>query len=130
MEAFKYRIVDHVDFTFEEEGNQFNALRKIAWGDAGDEKARLEVRRWRNNPDGTEMAAKGMTFLTEDGPNELTNCLLKLGFGNTREVLDIIRDRDDIRKSLNSCLGPDDDLYDESQGNLEDGFFDPKELLG
>lgn len=130
MEAFKYRIVDHVDFTFEEEGNQFNALRKIAWGDAGDEKARLEVRRWRNNPDGTEMAAKGMTFLTEDGPSELTNCLLKLGFGNTREVLDIIRDRDDFRKSLNSCLGPDDDLYDEGQGNLEDGFFDPKELLG
>ena len=130
MEAFKYRIVDHVDFTFEEEGNQFNALRKIAWGDAGDEKARLEVRRWRNNPDGTEMAAKGMTFLTEDGPSELTNCLLKLGFGNTKEVLDIIRDRDDFRKSLNSCLGPYDDLYDASQGNLEDGFFDPKELLG
>ena len=130
MEAFKYRIVDNVDFTFEEEGNQFNALRKIAWGDAGDEKARLEVRRWRNNPDGTEMAAKGMTFLTEDGPSELTNCLLKLGFGNTKEVLDIIRDRDDFRKSLNSCLGPDDDLYDASQGNLEDGFFDPKELLG
>ena len=41
----------------------------------GDEKARLEVRRWRNNPDGTEMAAKGMTFPTEDGPSELTNCL-------------------------------------------------------
>lgn len=130
MDAFKYRIVDHVDFTFEEVGNQFNALRKIAWGDADDEKAKLEVRRWRNNPDGTEMCAKGMTFLTDEGPSELTNCLLKLGFGNTKEVLVIIKDRDDFRKSINSVLGKDDDLYDESAGTLEDGYFDPKELLG
>lgn len=130
MEPFKYRIVEHIDFVFEEQGNQFNALRKVAWGDSGDEKAKLEVRRWRNNPDGTEMAAKGMTFLTEEGPNELTNCLLRLGYGNTKEVICIIKDRSDFRKSINSSLGKEDELYDESFGTLEDGYFDPKELLG
>lgn len=129
-ESYKFRIVDHIDFVFEESKDQYNALRKVAWGDSPDEKAKLEVRRWRNNPDGTTMAAKGMTFLTEEGPSELTNCLLKLGYGNTKEVLSIIKDRDDFRKSLNSVLGKDDEAYDEDAGTLEDDFYDPKELLG
>lgn len=128
-EPFPYRIVDHIDFVFEESGDQFNALRKVAWGDSPDEKAKLEVRRWRNNPNGTVMAAKGMTFLTEEGPSELINCLLKLDYGNTKEVLINIKDREDFRKSLNSVLGKDDDAYDESAGTLEDDFYDPKELL-
>ena len=34
---FKYSIVDNIDYTIEEQGNQFTALRKIKWGDSDKE---------------------------------------------------------------------------------------------
>ena len=127
---YRYRIVDHIDFVFEEQGDKFSALRKVAWGDASDEKAKLEVRRWINKSDGTILANKGLTFLTEEGPGELACALLKLGHANTKDVLISIKDRDDFRKSLNSVLGKDDEAYDESAGTLEDDYYDPREVLG
>ena len=45
---FKYSIIDNIDYTLEEQGNQFTALRKVRWGDG--EKDYLEIRRWRNTP--------------------------------------------------------------------------------
>lgn len=126
--SFKYSIIENIDYTFEEKGNQFGAVRKVQWGDS--DKSYLDIRKWRNAPDGTEQAAKGYTFMTEEGPSELTKVLLNLGFGNTREVIGIIKNREDFRKSLNSELGPNDEMYDESVGTLEDDFYDPKSLLG
>ena len=125
---FKYSIVENIDYTFEEKGNQFGAVRKVQWGDS--DKSYLEVRKWRNSPDGSEQAAKGYTFITEEGPSELAKVLLTLGYGNTREVIDIVKEREDFRKSLNSSLGPNDEMYDESTGTLEDDYYDPKSLLG
>lgn len=125
--SFKYSIVDKIDFTIEEQGNQFTALRKVQWGDS--DKAYLELRRWRNTPEGGEMAAKGCTFLTEDGPSELVNTLVELGYGNTKEVLQKLKTREDFRRSLNSVLGKGDELFDEEVGTLEDDFFDPRELI-
>ena len=125
---FKYSIVENIDYTFEEKGNQFEAVREVQWGDS--DKNYLEVRKWRNSPDGSEQAAKGYTFMTEEGPSELAKVLLTLGYGNTREVIDIVKEREDFRKSLNSSLGPNDEMYDESAGTLEDDYYDPKSLLG
>lgn len=125
--SFKYSIIEDIDYTFEEKGNQFGTFRKVQWGD--NPKEYLEIRKYRNAPDGTEQAAKGYTFMTEEGPSELTKVLLNLGFGNTREVINIIKTREDFRKSLNSELGPTDEMYDESIGTLEDDFYDPKSFL-
>lgn len=125
---FKYSIIDNIDYTLEEQGNQFTALRKIRWGDS--DKDYLEIRRWRNTPDGGEQAAKGCTFMTEEGPSELMNALIDLGYGNTKEVLTHLSSRPDFRKSLNSVLGKEDELFDESVGTLEDDFYDPKSLIG
>lgn len=125
---FKYAIVDNIDYTLEEQGNQFTALRKIRWGDS--DKEYLEMRRWRNTPDGSEQAAKGCTFMTDEGPANLINALIELGYGNTKEVLGKLSDRTDFRKSLNSLLGKDDELYDDNVGTLEDDYYDPKSLIG
>jgi hypothetical protein len=125
---FKYAIVDNIDYTLEEQGNQFTALRKIRWGDS--DKEYLEMRRWRNTPDGGEQAAKGCTFMTDEGPANLINALIELGYGNTKEVLGKLSDRTDFRKSLNSLLGKDDELYDDNVGTLEDDYYDPKSLIG
>lgn len=127
-EPFKYSICENIDYTFEEQGNQFGAVRKIQWGN--NDKSYLEVRKWRNTPDGKEQAAKGYTFMTEDGPSELTKVLLDMGYGNTKQVLDIISKREDFRKSLNSCLGEDDEFFDKNEGTLEDDYYDPSELIG
>ena len=124
---FKYAIMDNIDYTLEEQGNQFTALRKIRWGDS--DKEYLELRRWRNTPGG-EQAAKGCTFMTDEGPANLINALIELGYGNTKEVLGKLSDRTDFRKSLNSLLGKDDELYDDNVGTLEDDYYDPKSLIG
>ena len=125
---FKYSIIDNIDYTIEEQGNQFTALRKVRWGDSDEEY--LEIRRWRNTPDGGEQAAKGVTFMTEEGPSELINTLLDLGYGNTKEVIQHLSTRVDFRKSLNSVLGKDDELFDKNEGTLEDDYYDPKSLIG
>ena len=127
VEPFIYHICDNIDFVFEERGNQFSALRKIKWGSS--DKAYLEVRRWNNTPDGGEMAGKGMTFLTEEGPHELVDVLTKLGYGNTKEILQNLQIREDFRKSLNTVLGSNDEFFDEQAGTLEDDYYDPKEIL-
>ena len=123
---FKYAIMG-LDYTFEEQGNQFGAIRKIKWGDS--DKVYTEIRKWRN-ANGVETASKGYTFITEEGPSELAKGLLDLGYGNNKQVLDILKNRDDFRKSLNTVLGKDDELFDESVGTLEDDYYDPKDLLG
>ncbi len=125
---FKYSIIDNIDYTIEEQGNQFTALRKVRWGDS--DKEYLEIRRWRNTPDGGEQAAKGVTFMTEEGPSELINTLVDLGYGNTKEVIQHLFTRVDFRKSLNSVLGKDDELFDKNEGTLEDDYYDPKSLIG
>lgn len=125
---FKYSIIDNIDYTLEEQGNQFTALRKVRWGDG--EKDYLEIRRWRNTPDGGEQAAKGVTFMTEEGPANAINAFIDLGYGNTKDILTHLQTRVDFRKSLNSVLGKGDELFDEDVGTLEDDFYDPKSLIG
>lgn len=126
-DEFSYEIVDELDYPFEEAGNQFSAFRKIRWGSK--DSSYLELRRWKNLDDGSELPMKGMTFLTEEGPSELAELLVRLGYGNTKKILDNIKDRDDFRRSLNSVLGSNDEAYDESAGTLEDDFYDPKSLI-
>lgn len=128
MQEFRYSIVDGIDSPFEEQGNQFSAFRKIRWGD--NENTHYEIRRWRNNPDGTEQCAKGFTFMTEEGPAELIGVLIGHGFGETRSIIKKLSEREDFRQALNSVLGKDDELYDPEAGNLEDNFYDPKQLIG
>ena len=66
------------------------------------------------------MADKGFSFLTEEGPHELTKVLLEEGYGHTKDVLNIIRTRDDFEESVNT-------LYDELPTDGE--YFDPRKAL-
>jgi hypothetical protein len=110
----------------EEKENQFTALREVQWGDR---QSNLELRRWRNMPDGGEFPLKGATFMTPEGPSTLAETLVSLGFGNTKEILSSIKNRDDFRRSLNTVLGKSDELYDESAGEVDDDYYDPSELM-
>lgn len=96
--AFSYKIDEDFDNIIDEKGNSFIALRKVQWGDKGDYK--LDLRKWFINADGEETVGKGVSFLTEDGPHELTKTLVDNGYGHTNEVLQGIYHREDFETCL------------------------------
>lgn len=119
----KYKIMDDFNHIIEEKGNMFTALRKISWNDKDNYK--LDLRKYYVTGDG-ETVGKGVSFMTEEGPNELAKVLVSEGYGYTDEILKELANREDFRASLNSVLNPDDKFYDE---NVKSEFFDPKELF-
>lgn len=116
---------DSLDVTFDEKGSTFLAMRKIQWlkdGDEPDEEhAKIELRKWRVLPDGTERADKGFSFLTPDGPGELAKALIHEGFGDTKDILRELRTRDDFKDSV-------EHINDEEP--VGDGeYFDMRSLM-
>lgn len=124
---FHVEIDPTIDEIFDEgSGNSFLALRKLRWN--SDKPYKLDIRKWFTNSDGEEIAGKGVSFITEEGPKELINALIKHGYGDTKEILEGLQTRDDFIISLNS-LGVDESYI--GTGSDEDKkYYDPKELIG
>ena len=131
---FAYTTDPDFDYTIDEKGNTFIALRKIDWGNNGNYK--LDLRKYYASESGETMS-KGVSFLTEDGPNELTKVLIETGYGDDKEIADtIIENRPGILGRIYSALNnsPElieglepDDFGDEED---EDDYYDPEELIG
>lgn len=118
---FKYAIDKDFDYTIDEKGNTFIALRKIAWGDSDNYK--LDLRKYYTTEEGERMN-KGVSFLTDEGPNELTRVLVDNGYGNAMDIAESIRNnRPDVMELLASDL--DKIKSDSNTGE----FYDPRELL-
>lgn len=112
-DSFVYTVVDDVDHIIDEKGNKFLALRKLYWND-NEDSAKLDLRLYYNTANGEERPGKGISFITEEGPNNLTHTLLGMGYGNTQRVLEAIKDRNDFRSSLNNILDENDQYYDRT----------------
>ena len=113
-----------LDEIVDEQGSKYIAIRKTQWiadGEEPDEsKAKIEIRRWTVTDD--KEFGKGFAFLTENGPHELTNVLVKKGFGDTKEILSSLRKRDDFKEVV-------EDL-DKEEVSGEDGeYFDLRGIL-
>ena len=132
---FNLEIDDSINEVFDEGvGNSFLALRKLRWNE--NTPFKLDIRKWITNSNGEEIAGKGFSFITEDGPNGLVKALLKHNFGDTRDILDSIKNRDDFLYNAKVVL----DELGAGSGKLiavkpsdtidEESFYDPKELLG
>jgi hypothetical protein len=124
---FKYHVNDEVNEIVDEKGNSAIMFRKLAWGD-GEEK--LELRKWYVDID-KETPAKGVTFLTEDGPHNLTHILVKKGFGDTEKILGELKSRDDFDEALSNTIGKKKvkEIKDKESAS-EEIYYDPKEMLG
>lgn len=113
-----------LDSTIDEKGSIFIALRKVQWvknGEDPDEtKAKLDLRKYRVDENGDEIAGKGISFLTDDGPNELAKVLVHEGYGNTKEILKELKNRDDFVDSV-------EHINEEDTGSGE--YFDMRQLL-
>lgn len=121
-----------IDEVFDElsGSNSFLALRKLRW--SPNSEYRLDIRKWFTNSNGEEIAGKGVSFMTEEGPANLIQALLKNGYGDTRKTLEGIKDRDDFIPTLSEMIRKDE-IHDfkipEGEEESNSSFYDPKEIL-
>ena len=135
---FNLEIDPSLDVVFDEgSGNSFLAMRKLRWDENSSFK--IDLRKWFTNSDGEEIAGKGFSFITEDGPNNLVNCLIDNGFGDTRDIIEKVSTRDDFVDTLATsaaaldALGLDelkDKVKKAAESSEAESFYYPKELLG
>ena len=110
----------------EENGNMITMLRQVSW--SGKEE-KLELRKWIVDTD-SEKPMKGCS-MTEIGWNNLACILTKNGFGETKEILENIKDREDFDDALVKVIGKK--KFTEAKETVieEDDYFTPtKENLG
>ena len=132
---FNLEIDDSINEVFDEGvGNSFLAMRRLRWNETGTFK--IDLRKWITTVDGKEIPSKGFSFITEEGPENLVNCLLKHGFGNTRKTLEGLQDREDFVPEAMRILSkkgalPEGSSFAIIQDEEDSGsFYDPKEMLG
>lgn len=105
-------IVDGVDILVEEGNNTSINLRKVYWEDAKnpkeDPKAKYELRKYTINKDGIEVPSKGVTFLSEEGPDLLVETLIEAGFGRTENILRSIVRRPDAEEIVRLIADEDE----------------------
>ena len=106
--AINQIIVDGFDKIIEEKGNTYVSLRKCKWKQDGEE--RYDLRKYTTSPEGNEVILKGVS-LTEEGMNELTNTLVKEGFGNTGVMMDSLVERKDFPVALVTALPEATSIY-------------------
>lgn len=104
-------IILGIDEIFEERGNEFSRFERVKWNQDSD-KEYLDIRRYKMNENNEEVALKGMTFLTEEGPSELALAIIRNNFGDTEDYLKALYARDDFSISLNNVVGKDSPHYD------------------
>jgi hypothetical protein len=131
--AFEYTVDSSFDYTIDEKGNTYIALRKIDWGNKGDYK--LDLRKYYASGEGEKMA-KGVSF-GDDAADELVKVLLDTGYGDDMEVANsIIENRPYILGKIKMELDNNPFLVKRLEkevipniDNEEEEFYDPEELM-
>ena len=130
-----YEYDERLDKVVDEKANQFISVRFAKWKE--DQDFQLEIRRFALSEDG-ETPLKGVRFLTDNGPHELTTTLVENGFGMADELVDtIIENRPAVAAKIYNRLTGDKKLMtkvlshedDEDKEDESENFYDTKELL-
>lgn len=130
---FNLEIDDSLNVVFDElPGNSFLALRKLRWNSSSPFK--LDIRKWYTNSEGEEIAGKGVSFMTPEGPENLVQALLENGYCDTRKTLNGIKDRDDFAIAVKEVILENNidldsiDISIDQLGSVD--YYDPKSILG
>ena len=126
-ENYPQRVID-------EKGNTYLELSKFRWNGKGEFK--LGIRKVYSNAQG-DHAGKSLSFLTEDGPHDLTTALITDGYGNPDEIVETcFENRPDIVGAFAERLKDEKDVdhfiekYRESSNKVEEEeMYDPEDLL-
>ena len=128
---FNLEIDESVNEVIDEvPGNRFIALRKLRW--SPESPFKLDIRNWYTNAEGEEIAGKGVSFMTPEGPDNLIEALLKHGYGDTRKTLNGIKDREDFAIAVKEAIienGIDLDSVEIPDIESVGSFYDPKSIL-
>lgn len=128
---FQLEIDDSINEVIDEiPGNSFIALRKLRW--STNAQFKLDVRKWYTNSEGEEIAGKGVSFMTEEGPDNLIEALFKHGYGDTRKSLNALKDRPDFLPAVKEIVTQEGyDLDSVSLPSIDDigSFYDPKSII-
>lgn len=118
---------DGINELIEEKGNTILALREVAWNGR---KAHLELRKWIIDENG-DKPMKGVSFSSEETPNILVDKMTELGFGNTENIINNIKEREDFDAALESAIGKKKIIKAKNTEVeiSEDDFYDPKNIL-
>lgn len=125
MSEFTYEIDENYDYVLNEVGNVFIALRKISWNGR---EPKLDLRKYYNTKDGSERMDKGVS-MSKECVDELTRVLASTGYGNTRDIIDGIKDRDDFNTALSQSLKNEPKVLEELGIQDTDNFYDPREVF-
>lgn len=121
----EYHIFKDYNIIFDEHGSTYGTIRKGQWikdkSEIDEAKAKLEIRKLYTNSTG-ERIGKGYTFNSEEGAHELTEAMISIGYGNTKNILKSLRKREDFVDSVKNI---DNDNIDDKDGEM----FDMRELL-
>ena len=117
---------DGVNKIIEEKGNYFSALRMVRWKDTAEFK--LDLRKYKSDENG-EVALKGYSFMTDEGPSELISVLLEEGYGDTTRIANTIYEkRPDVCNRIVALMNGETTV-DIPDGVDPAAFYDPKELI-
>lgn len=118
----------------DEKGNTYLELCTFRWNGKGEYK--LGIRKVYSNAQG-DHPGKSLSFLTEDGPHDLTHALITDGYGNPDELVEICMDkRPDVVGAFAEALKDKDNIdeyidayHDSSSVVDEEEMYDPEEIL-
>ena len=129
-------IIDNCDHVIDERNNTYISLRKVKWSENSDTK--LDLRKYVTQTDGSERMMKGCSF-SEEAADELVHALLEEGYGDTRQVLLDIKERDNFPISMVRALSDDDidlvkkvfpDIELPKTDEIDEEFYDIRRELG
>ena len=123
MGTIHQQIINGFDHIISERGNTYISLRKVKWTE--DSEVKLDLRKYVTKSDGTEQMMRGCSF-DDEAANELTRVLVDTGYGDTRDLIDSLRQREDFDSSY------EDSINGVSNSDTSDAeYFDIRsEMLG
>lgn len=122
---FTYEIDKDYDYVLNEVGNVFTALRKISWNGR---EPKLDIRKYYNTKDGSERMDKGVS-MSKECADELTRVLASTGYGETRDIIDGIKNREDFESALRQSLKGEDKILDELDIKDSENLYDPRQVF-
>lgn len=104
------------EYVFDEKGNTVLVIREESWND-GDFK--LSLRKCYVDKEGDLKPNKGFSFLTEDGPNTLTEELVRRGYGDTTTLVNLLKEREGVEVDSVKDIPVEEEEY-----------FNPEDIFG
>lgn len=131
--SINYTIKDGFDYVLGEKGNSYISCRRLCWcseEEAQDKPGKIDVRKYYVGSEGNEVVGKGVG-LSDEEASELAKVLVSNNFGDTKEIINGIKDREDFMPSLASCLSGEqlDQVGIDASNYEKEDYYDPREML-